>query len=156
MGLLFYKSDPLEAMEIYFLLTNSAYVVTLFLFVSFGCLVCCLHLLIWMLFTKISQIATIVIVLVFVPSLFFCGEFSLLCEIFRENFGKRKVLFSVWNVFFPSKFSLFLQFLIFGGRKNKKKRNLYFVCLLVCFWEKGNQEVGLHAIWLKTPLPSLL
>jgi hypothetical protein len=36
MGLLFYKSDPLEAMEIYFLLTNSAYVVTLFLFVSFG------------------------------------------------------------------------------------------------------------------------
>ncbi len=47
------------------------FVFVCFIRVSFGCLVCCLHLLIWMLFTMISQIATIVIVLVFVPSLFF-------------------------------------------------------------------------------------
>ncbi len=132
MGLLFYKSDPLEAMEIYFLLTNSAYVVTLFLFVSFGCLVCCLHLLIWMLFTKISQIATIVIVLVLMLSLFFVVNSHYFVKFLEKILEKEKCFSWCEMCFSLANFLFFLQFLIFGGRKNKKKGTyLLFVCLFV-------------------------
>lgn len=114
------------------------FVFVCFIRVSFGCLVCCLHLLIWMLFTMISQIATIVIVLVFVPSLFFMVNSHYFVKCLEKILEKKTCISQCEMCFFPSKISPFLQKKFFGGR-GKKKRKLFFVCLFVFGREVTNK-----------------